>query len=116
MQFSLEQKYRALQLYDEKKSVTKVITQLGYPMRQTMYRWLWKKTVPPKPPKKRRQFINTTEHPLHPSLEAKLEILHRCFELGENVKLVSEETGYSRPSIYLWRQHCRACIISFSVD
>jgi len=104
MQFSLEQKHIALQLYDEKKSVTRVITQLGYPTRQTMYRWLWKRTAPPKPPKKRRKFIHTAEHPRHPSLEAKLEILHRCFESGENVKLVSEETGYSRLSIYLWRR------------
>ena len=52
----------------------------------------------------RKRFINTANHPLHPSIETKLEILHRCFELGENVKLVSEETGYSMDSIYTWRR------------
>lgn len=57
-----------------------------------------------KPQKERKRFINTVNHPLHPSIEIKLEILHRCFELGENVKLVSEETGYSRASIYVWRR------------
>jgi hypothetical protein len=56
MPFSLEQKYRSLQLYDEKKLVIKVITQLGYPARQTTYRWLWKRTAPPKPPKKRNVY------------------------------------------------------------
>ena len=34
----------------------------------------------------------------------KLTILHRCFIEGENVQLVSEETGYSRASIYTWRR------------
>ena len=34
----------------------------------------------------------------------KLDILHRCFELGEDVESVSEETGYSRTSIYIWRR------------
>ena len=28
----------------------------------------------------------------------------RCFIEGENVQLVSEETGYSRASIYTWRR------------
>ena len=37
-------------------------------------------------------------------METKLNILHRCFELGENVQLVSEETGYSRTAIYTWRR------------
>lgn len=52
----------------------------------------------------RKRFINSANHPLHPSVETQLEILHRCFELGENAKLVSEETGYSRASIYTWRR------------
>ena len=46
MSFSLEQKQRALQLYDETKSVTKVITCLGYPTRQCLYHWLWMRKAP----------------------------------------------------------------------
>lgn len=103
MSFSLEQKQKALQLYDETKSVTTVIIRLGYPTRQCLYRWLREREAPIKPLKVRKKFINTVEHPLHPSVETKLNILHRCFELGENVQLVSEETGYSRTSIYTWR-------------
>lgn len=34
----------------------------------------------------------------------KLNILHRCFEIGEDIKSVSEDTGYSRASIYSWRR------------
>lgn len=41
---------------------------------------------------------------MHPSVETKMEVIQRCFELGENVQLVSEEIGYTRPSIYMWRR------------
>ena len=44
------------------------------------------------------------EHPRHPPVTLKLEILHRCFKLREDVKLVSEETRNSRASIYSWRR------------
>jgi len=37
-------------------------------------------------------------------LELKLNALHRCFELGENVQSVSDEIGYSTASIYQWRR------------
>ena len=77
---------------------------LGYPTRQCLYRWLRERNAPIKSLKVRKKFINTVEHPLHPSMETKLNILHRCFELGENVQLVSEETGYSRTAIYTWRR------------
>ena len=35
----------------------------------------------------------------NPSLKVKLDAIHRCFELGENIKSVSENIGYSRASI-----------------
>ncbi|MST88206.1 helix-turn-helix domain-containing protein [Sharpea azabuensis] len=41
---------------------------------------------------------------MHPSLETKLEILHRCFKEREDIKSISEEYGYSRTSIYSWRK------------
>jgi transposase-like protein len=47
---------------------------------------------------------NTPAHPRHPPAELKMEVIHRCFECGEDVKSVSEEIGYSRASIYTWRQ------------
>lgn len=47
---------------------------------------------------------NTAEHPRNPSVEVKMNAIHRCFELGESIKSVSEEIGYTRASIYSWRK------------
>jgi transposase InsO family protein/transposase-like protein len=112
--------YRALALYDECGSVTKTITQLGYPARrQTLYNWIIRrKHLPPE----RSTFhgVNTPEHPRHPPLDLKLNALHRCFELGENVQSVSDEIGYSTASIYQWRrkyiQEGRAALMKPSRD
>lgn len=54
--------------------------------------------------RKKLNLKNTTEHPRNPPAEFKLKVLRRCFENGESVNLVSEETGYSRVSIYVWRK------------
>lgn len=98
------QRKKALQLYDQCKSVSKVIQQLGYPTRKRLYDWIAERNSPPCGKAPRRKFNNTPDHPRHPSLKLKLETIHRCFELGENVQLVSEEIGYSRASIYTWRK------------
>ena len=103
--YSKEQQKTALKLYDECHSVTKVIQTLGYPKsRQGLYQWLKRREQGPKEETPRRKINNSPEHPLHPSVRTKLDILHRCFIEGENVQLVSEETGYSRASIYNWRR------------
>ena len=47
---------------------------------------------------------NTEEHPRNPSVDLKMDAIRRCFELGESVKSVSEDIGYSRASIYQWRK------------
>lgn len=69
-----------------------------------MYDWIAERNAPPKSKLPRKRFNNTPEHPRHPPLQLKLETIHRCFELGESVQLVSEEIGYSRSSIYIWRK------------
>ncbi len=107
--YSKEQREKALTLYDECHSVTKVMQSLGYPKsRQGMYLWIKERSAGSKEKAQRRRINNSPEHPLHPSLETKLSILHRCFIKGENVQLVSEETGYSRASIYTWRRKYQA--------
>ena len=103
--YTNEEKEKALKLYEEVGSVTKVIQKLGYPTREGFYKWLreWKKASEKvKAPRKR--INNSPEHPLHPSPELKLETIRRLFEYGENVKLVAEEIGYSRPTIYQWKR------------
>ena len=101
--YSDEEKIRVLQTYDEIGSVQETIRKLGYPKRQTLYIWLHERDLPAKIKSKNRG-KNTPEHPRHPAAELKLEILHRCFELGEDVKSVANEVGYSRASIYAWRR------------
>ena len=102
--YTQEQYERALSLYDECGSVTKTMTQLGYPARrQTLYNWITRRKHLPKDGSTFRG-VNTPEHPRHPPLELKLDVLHRCFELGEDVQSVSDEIGYSTASIYQWRR------------
>lgn len=102
--YSEEQYYKALKVYEETRSVTKTITILGYPARrQTLYNWINRKRILPEGKSTFRGY-NTEDHPRHPPLEQKLQILHRCFEMGEDVQSVSNEVGYSTASIYAWRR------------
>lgn len=102
--YSAYQRNKALQLYYQIGSVSKVIQKLGYPTRQGLYAWISQRNRPIHEKAPRRKHNNTPEHPMHPSIDLKLDTLHRCFEQGENVQLVSEEIGYSRSSIYTWRK------------
>ena len=102
--YTEEQYHKALEVYEKTKSVTQTITILGYPARrQTLYNWINRKRILPE---EKSTFCgyNTPEHPRHPPLELKLDVLHRCFELEEDVQLVSNEIGYSTASIYNWRR------------
>lgn len=101
--FTYEKKIRALQLYEQTHSVTETIRILNYPGRQTLYKWI-KEQGEPARVKSTYRGENTAEHPRHPPVALKLEVLSRCFERGEDVKSVSEEIGYSRASIYTWRR------------
>ena len=103
--YSQEQKEKAIQLYDQTKSVTETIRILGYPTRRNLYTWISEKNSPPKVRKDYPIIDNPPEHPRNPSLDVKLDAIHRCFQLGENIKYVSEDIGYSRTSIYQWRNH-----------
>lgn len=93
----------ALQVYYQCGSVTETIRVLGYPTRRTLYTWIENEGTP-KPPRKELTHANTAGHPGNPPLEVKMDALHRCFELGESIKSVSGETGYTRASIYAWRK------------
>ena len=98
--YSEEEYRRALEVYEETKSVTRTIAMiLGYPARrQTLYNWINRKRMLPEEKCTFRGY-NTPDHPRHPPLELKLEVLYRCFELGEDVQSVSNEVGHSTASI-----------------
>lgn len=103
--YTKQQKESALRLYKQTESVSETVRMLGYPSRKHLYNWNYEaKQASQK--KRRAQTVvsNTPDHPRNPSLEVKLDALHRCFELGESIKSVSEEIGYTRASIYAWRK------------
>ena len=101
--YTAQQRKKALSYYRKCKSVTKTVQKLGYPTIQALYTWIKEDNRPVKSRAKNRG-TNTPSHPRHPPVELKLAIIKRCFEEGEDVKKVSEETGYSRMSIYKWRR------------
>ena len=103
MSYTEQEKERALTLYDELGSIAKVIQKLGYPSRQNMYTWIKNRNIAIKQ-RAIADYTDSPSHRRHPSLEVKLNILHRCFEAGEDIKSVSEDTGYTRSSIYSWRR------------
>lgn len=102
MAFTEQEKEATLKLYDELGSVGQVINKLSYPSRQNMYTWIKNRDIEKK--RKKYDCSDEPDHRRHPSLDSKLEILHRYFEIGEDIKSLSEETGYSRNSIYHWRK------------
>lgn len=110
--YTKEQEERALAEFQRTGSATQAVRQLGYPTLSTLYRWFGRRKagldnnhghIRPPIDEKLHQGC-TAEHARHPSAEQKLVILHRCFEIGEDVEYVSRETGYSRTSIYKWRR------------
>ena len=101
--YSKEQRAKALRIYHQIGAVTDTVRQLGYPSREHLYTWI-RNEGKTKEKRKKLNLKNTTEHPRNPPAEFKLKVLRRCFENGESVKLVSEDTGYSRVSIYVWRK------------
>ncbi len=101
--YSKEEIHTALELYHQCGSVTKTLQLLGYPSRGALYGWIDDEGTL-KRPRKVLKIINTQAHPLKPPVEVKLDALHRCFELGESVKSVSEDIGYTKSSIFAWRK------------
>lgn len=101
--YTEQKKERALTLYDELGSIAKVIQKLDYASRQNMYTWIKNRNIAIKQ-KATVNYSGSPTHRRHRSLEVKLNILHRCFEVGEDIKSVSEDTGYSRATIYSWRR------------
>ena len=102
--YSKEQKNIALRIYHQTESVTETIRILGYPTRRNLYTWIAEENTPPKTRKEYPVINNPPDHPRNPPLEVKLDAIHRCYELGENIKYVSEDIWYSRASIYQWRK------------
>lgn len=108
--YTKEQIERALAEFERLGSVQAVVTLLGYPSRNTLYRWYEDKLAgkanyhgsPNKPYNIKQKYLNTADHPRYPDANLKLNAIYRCFSLGEGVEYVSKDIGYSRMSIYKW--------------
>ena len=104
MSYSKEQIKKALELYKQCKFVSQTVRILGYPTRENLYKWIKKENVLQKERKKLPIIINSSEHPRNPPVKIKLDVIKRCFELGESVKYVAEDIEYTRATIYQWRK------------
>ena len=102
--YSKQQKEIALKLYYQTESVSETVRILGYPTRKNLYNWIYEEKHPTKVREDYPIVDNPPDHPRNPPLQVKLDAIHRCYELGENIKYVSEDIGYSRASIYQWRK------------
>jgi len=102
--YSKQQKEIALKLYHQTESVSETVRILGYPTRKNLYNWVYEENHPTKVREAYPIVDNPPDHPRNPPLQVKLDAIHRCYELGENIKYVSEDIGYSRASIYQWRK------------
>ena len=95
--YTKEQEEIALREYERLGSIAAVIHQLGYPSESTLYRWYERKKAGlenrhgciSETPTTTDHHCNTPGHPRHPTSEFKYEVIHRCFELGEDVEYVS---------------------------
>ena len=101
--YTKEQEEIALREYERLGSIAAVIRRLGYPSESTLYRWYeCKKAGLENRQGHTEESPTEMDHhcstPGHPSAEFKYEVIHRCFELGEDVEYVSREIGYSRCS------------------
>lgn len=97
--YSKQQKETALKLFKETQSVSETVRILGYPTKKHLHNWIYEEKNPPSKRKEYPIVDNSSKHPRNPSLKVKLDAIHRFFELGENIKSVSENIGYSRASI-----------------
>lgn len=104
MSYSKKQIKKALELYQQCKSVSETVRILGYPSREYLYKWIKNENIPKKERKKLPIIINSSKHPRNPPIKIKLDAMKRCFELGESVKYVAEDIGYTRATIYQWRK------------
>ena len=91
--YTKEQKERALKEFERLGSVQAVVTLLGYPSRHTLYEWYRKKIADitdyhgslDKEYIIKQKYINKPNHPRNPDTSLKLDVIKRCFSLGEGV-------------------------------
>ena len=91
-----EEKAIALAYYHECHSAKKTVRDLGYPVRSCLNTWIANEGKPKKPRKK-----NSINKGMS-TFEERLDIVHRCVDLGEDVHLVAKEHNRDVSTVYTW--------------
>jgi len=91
-----EEKAIALAYYHECKSAKKTVRDLGYPVRACLNTWIANEGKPKQPRKEKS--INKGMA----TFEEKIDAVHRCVDLGEDVHLVAKELCRHHTTIYTW--------------
>lgn len=91
-----EEKAYALAYYHECRSAKKTVRDLGYPLSACLYNWIAEEGHPKKPRKKKS--INKR----FSTFEERLQVVHRCVDLGEDVHLIAKEYNRNTSTVYEW--------------
>ena len=94
--YTEEEKAIALAYYHECRSAKKTVRDLGYPVRSCLNTWIANEGKPKQPRKK-----NSINKGMS-TFEERLDIVHRCVDLGEDVHLVAKELCRDTSTIYTW--------------
>lgn len=94
--YTEEEKAIALAYYHQCKSAKKTVRDLGYPVRSCLNYWIAAEGKPKHPRKK-----NSINKGLS-AFEERIEVVHRCVDLGEDVHLVAKEHNRDVSTVYTW--------------
>ena len=94
--YTEEEKAIALAYYHECHSAKKTVRDLGYPVRSCLNNWIAAEGKPKQPRKK-----NSINKGMS-TFEERLDIVHRCVDLGEDVHLVAKEHNRDVSTVYTW--------------
>lgn len=97
--YTKDQAEIALKEFEQTDSIAAVIQKLGYPTSSTLYRWYEDKKsgicnrhgTMDYNSTSRKRYENQREHPRIPSVEEKINAIHRCFEEGRVYNMYQEK-------------------------
>ena len=96
--YTEEEKKEALSYYHQCSSVSETIKHLGYTSKTNLKRWISEEGLPKKP----RQVQDRSMGPA--TFAERMNAIHRCFELGEDIYLVSKDINRDVSTIRAWYQ------------
>ena len=96
--YSKEEKENALAYYHQCGSNAKTRRVLGYPSKACLNNWIKSEGKEVKPRVVREDCKG------HASFDEKMEAIHRCYELNEDIKLVAKELNRDVTTIRSWHR------------